>query len=303
MSATPDGLLLQHLKLPEQNRSIIKMKTGKGYVGPYDLLARGQVQRCKSLHENEICRIVRDIENRYMDHTQKLYHFIRVYGGRKAEDAKQQFEEMIKKENLKYLVINFDQKSTHNRNKNINNVIEIKPEVHTIILIKEMLRASMTLHFKNNCGIFYERAAKKTNDSVIVQSFAGRLCGYDTPKHCVVFTVEESLRRKKQLDDSEFSTDIPWNSGTTIFKNNETVVKCATYKNDVLKRTKGKMRNNNSNNTQIHTNISSINWNSQSEIIRANNDNNLGPDHDEYDEKNQQCINKFKTFGEAKLFI
>ena len=61
------------------------------------------------------------------------------------------------------------------------------PNVHTFIFIKDKLRCAKTLH-KPHLGILYERFVNRPNYDSIIQGLAGRLTGYHSNHHSVVFT-------------------------------------------------------------------------------------------------------------------
>lgn len=66
--------------------------------------------------------------------------------------------------------------------KEFEKMLYTKPKQHTIVYIKMAYRASNTL-CKQHLGHCYDYIAKTINDSVIVQSFSGRCCGYNCSEY------------------------------------------------------------------------------------------------------------------------
>jgi hypothetical protein len=91
----------------------------------------------------------------------------------------------------------------------------MKPDRHTFIFIKEMLRCAKTL-IKNNIGILYDRFSKKHSDSVIIQGLVGRDTGYDNNGISICYTNIDTIKRYNKLWNSNFEDNtIKWSSLTT----------------------------------------------------------------------------------------
>jgi len=99
----------------------------------------------------------------------------------------------------------------------INDLLEVKPKKHTIILIKEKLKCSHTI-VKDHIGVVYERLAKRVMDSFIIQGLLGRITG--NKRHDIIcYTNIESLNKYEMLFENNFSkeilTSVSWNSNST----------------------------------------------------------------------------------------
>ncbi len=72
----------------------------------------------------------------------------------------------------------------------INNLLEVKPDRHTFILLKNMFYASKTVD-DTYVGILYDRVS--TKDDTNLQSLLGRACGYGKNSTTVVFTSMQTV--------------------------------------------------------------------------------------------------------------
>jgi hypothetical protein len=95
----------------------------------------------------------------------------------------------------------------------------MKPERHTFIFIKEMLRCAKTLK-KRYIGILYDRYSKNPDDTTIIQGLVGRDTGYDNNGISICYTNNDSINRYEKLWQSNFEDKtIKWNSKTTKYTN------------------------------------------------------------------------------------
>lgn len=118
---------------------------------------------------------------------------------------------LTKYKNFKYHVIRFPVKNYNNylrefknnyksfdivewncktTSKDINSILKNRPNNHTWIIIKNMFRNSKTL-IKSNIGIMIDRFSKQ--DDVVVQSLAGRCCGYEYFSDIIIYTNINSI--------------------------------------------------------------------------------------------------------------
>lgn len=207
-SATPDGPLRDRMRL-DQRSQIITAKAGTGYVGPFELLDRGDIFQAKDLSEkHHVAELHAHIMGKF--HEPK-YHIIRVHTqGKKKDKISSNFDE------LKYIG-NFDTKTYQQKDgdiEDINVFLSTPPERHTFIFIKDMLRCAKTL-VKTNIGVVYERLAKNVNDTAIIQGLLGRMTGYDVPDYISIFTNINTVERYRQLWETHFDIDeVPWNCNT-----------------------------------------------------------------------------------------
>jgi len=69
----------------------------------------------------------------------------------------------------------------------MDDLLDKPPLRHTFLFIKEKLRCAKTL-CKHHLGVLYERLTKKPNMNTILQGLVGRLTGYHSNRHSVVFS-------------------------------------------------------------------------------------------------------------------
>ena len=101
----------------------------------------------------------------------------------------------------------------------VNKTLITKPEKHTFIFIKEMLRCAKTLK-KEFIGILYDRYSKNPDDTTIIQGLVGRDTGYDNNGISIIYTNINSIEKYEKLWNSKFEDKtIKWNSKTTKYTN------------------------------------------------------------------------------------
>ena len=124
---------------------------------------------------------------------------------------------------------------------NINDdLLKHKPQKHTIILVKDLLTASHTIH-KEYIGSAYERWTKNVNDTLQIQGFPGRLTGYDVPGDIILFTNINTFERYFQIVEKQGNlkeANVFWSSTTT--KN--TKLGCQTKKPTMNSHINGKKK-------------------------------------------------------------
>jgi len=221
-SATPNGTIYDLEKWGDASAKILA-DPGAGYVGSFDLYNQERVRDCEELYTNDksdtkkesekrisnnIEKIKWDLEDNYPD-TDQRYHLIRTRSGPAQAIIIANFKKIFGVKD--YVYINYDQTSEI---KDINNTLENKPEKHTFIFIKEMLRCAKTLSPKY-IGICYERYTGEPDDSVIIQGFIGRLTGYKDNGVSICYTNIKSILKYEEYWNSNFETDVGWKSMTT----------------------------------------------------------------------------------------
>ena len=139
---------------------------------------------------------------------------------------------MVFGENCKYIDYTQDNKKS---NIDINEILKVKPTEDTFIFIKERFRCAKTI-YKKYIGVLYERISSKPDDAVIVQSLAGRLCGYDYNGYSICYTNIQSIVRYEKLWESKFlDRSIKWNSKTTKYDGRKKkILSTGTYKSTEL---------------------------------------------------------------------
>jgi hypothetical protein len=195
-SATPEGTLYDLLKWKQHAFKLV-CESGDGYVSSNDLLKQGRILQFQRLTTIEhITEIKNVIVSRYND--KPLYHIIRTNNGSKQQKTVDAFKNVF---NGDCSFINYDITEKIN---DINEILANKPEQHTFIFIKEMLRCSKTI-IKDFIGVVYERCPLGINDAVIIQGLLGRLTGYDDNGFSVCFTNIPSIERYECLYNNNFN--------------------------------------------------------------------------------------------------
>lgn len=236
-SATPDGNICDLLKWGDAAAKILATE-GNGYMCSHKLLQNGRVKQYKELcapkkkkqeevddevdddeanevneedKENDIIiENIREIKRDVDNYEYPLFHIIRTKTGPIQELTIDNFRDVFSDND--YVFIKYDKDSEIN---DINKTLGQKPNKHTFIFIKEMMRCSKTL-IKTYLGILYERHTQTPDDSVIIQGLLGRNTGYDDNGISIVYTNIESIHKYGKLLESEFQdTSIIWRSKTT----------------------------------------------------------------------------------------
>jgi hypothetical protein len=235
-SATPNGTIYDLERWGDASAKILA-DPGDGYVGSFDLYNQKRVRDCEELYTNDksdtkkesekrisnnIEKIKWDLEDNYPD-TDQRYHLIRTRSGPAQAIIIANFKKIFGVKD--YVYINYDQTSEI---KDINNTLENKPEKHTFIFIKEMLRCAKTLSPKY-IGICYERYTGEPDDSVIIQGFIGRLTGYKDNGVSICYTNIKSILKYEAYWNSNFEEDVGWKSMTTKRDRNGVLKEANTF--------------------------------------------------------------------------
>lgn len=224
-TATPDGTLYDLMKWNNASAKILA-DVGIGYIGANDLLSQKRIKQYKNLYgrvvdENydEILNNIKEIKYDIDKYTKPLYHIIRTKNGTEQVQTINNFQKIFKKTDYKFVKYDKD------NNMVINNILIIRPEKHTFIFIKEMLRCAKTLK-KEFIGILYERYSKNPDDATIIQGLVGRNTGYDVNELSICYTNIDSIIKYDKLWKSEFKDEkIKWNSKTTKYINGKCIGK------------------------------------------------------------------------------
>lgn len=85
-------------------------------------------------------------------------------------------------------------------------MLDVAPEIHVLVFLKEMLRQSQTISI-DHIGVSYERPVKKPNTSTMTQGFPGRVAGWKNPdvaKKLVIYTNIRSVENYIKLVENGF---------------------------------------------------------------------------------------------------
>ena len=221
-TATPDGTIYDLMKWNDASTKILA-DVGDGYISSYNLLQMGRVKQYKELCgydketgevDEEVFENIEEIKNDIDNYVNPLYHIIRTKNGPEQDLTIQNFKHTFNVDNYEF--IKYDRESEI---EDINKTLIIKPERHTFIFIKEMLRCAKTLK-KKNIGILCDRYSKNPDDTTIIQGLVGRDTGYDNNGISICYTNIDSINRYEELWKSNFEDKtIKWNSKTTKYTN------------------------------------------------------------------------------------
>ena len=237
-TATPDGVLCDLLNWKDDinNRVYfdkVILEPGDGYIGPEYLLNYRdendgkRVYECKDLccmengkvNKEMAYKNIREFKSICKDFEEPLYHLIRIPTDSKEKQNKtiENIKDIFPESEYDYIVYDQSYKG------DINSVLKTQPKKHTLILVKEKLRCSKTLK-KKFLGILYDRYVKDFNDSTIIQSFIGRMSGYDDSGLSICFTNIESIERYIKRWNSRFEDEnLPWKSNSTRSVDGKTI--------------------------------------------------------------------------------
>lgn len=223
-TATPDGTIYDLMKWNDASSKILA-DVGDGYISSFNLLQMGRVKHYKELcgYEKKTGKVdeivfenIQEIKNDIDNYSNPLYHIIRTKNGPGQDVTIQNFKQIFNVDT--YNFIKYDRESEI---EDINKTLIKKPERHTFIFIKEMLRCAKTLQ-KNFIGILYDRYTTNPDDSTVIQGLVGRDTGYNNNGISICYTNINSIERYEELWNSNFEDkSIMWNSKTTTYKNGE----------------------------------------------------------------------------------
>ena len=206
------------------------LKEGEGYTSAKNLLEMGNLRQYKNLcginmkGENtctpeELEENLTELRNAVYSFEEPRYHFIRI--------STRGIMKTTLRRNIKRTFgdsVNYVNYSMKNKMKDINELLSVKPDKHTIIYIMERLRCAKTI-VKQFIGVMVERHTHSLiNDEVVVQGV--RLTGYDYNGDAIMFTNIESTDKFSLLRATGFQgSAVEWNSSTTRNTGKEKILK------------------------------------------------------------------------------
>jgi hypothetical protein len=192
-TATPE-CLQEHLETHwKQSAYVATMDVPESYISYQDLLEQGRVLQMKDL--SGYSHSTRSVENMSQIHHNiseirpylgdvPKYHIIRTPRGHAHKVVMDNFKQVFL--DLKDAVYISEPSLSKTKN-TMDSLLGLSPKSHTFIFIKDKLRCAKTLH-KPHIGVLYERFVSKPNDSTILQGLYGRLTGFHSNHHAVVFS-------------------------------------------------------------------------------------------------------------------
>ena len=223
-SATPNGTL-RDSELWGENSTIVKIEPGRNYKSCIDLYNENRVFDCNPLCDSpDAIENIKEIQQFMETFDDNRYHFIRTKVGEEQEETVTNFRKVFG-DSVDYIY--HDCKNEDTLDKYLDEDAKDftgKPEKHTIIFLKEMARCAKT-YKKKYIGIWYERCVNKFNDDIVIQGLLGRATGYDDNGDSIIFTNVSSIKRYKDLWDSDFSDEIEWSSNSTSYSQKKGITK------------------------------------------------------------------------------
>jgi hypothetical protein len=226
-SATPDGLIytLQLIKWKECHWQKVIIPTSEGYFGYKDIKRTG---RAIQFVENNEIEYIKQYLTSMLTYEEPRFLIVRESGTksqterhRNRRDKKKVTPEIFHKI-VASLQIQFPE-HLHKFNTtkchyyamkgnvtDINKLLKSPPSSgkHEILIVRELMKCSHTIP-KRYIGVAVERTTKgaRANDSFVIQSLLGRLCGYE-PHDAICYTDLTIADSYELLFEENFSNEV-----------------------------------------------------------------------------------------------
>jgi len=214
ISATPSNSLIDAKTWTKHAH--FSPRVGSEYVSFKRMIEDNRVFDKKKLEIKDNCKeYIKDVSK-----GSPLFHIIRcTCSGPNGKDiykkTKFNFSRFCKN---KFKVVELNMSKSQKEIKEIYSSLSERPDVHTFILIKNMLGASKTLDDKY-IGSVYESAPSKKDYSSEIQGLAGRMCGWSKKigtNGVKIYCDRYILERYVELYESNFDyekEDFEWRDG------------------------------------------------------------------------------------------
>jgi hypothetical protein len=220
-SATPDGLLytLQLVKWPYCHWKKVIMPTGDGYFGYKDMKLLGNTIQ---FVENDELEYIKQYLTSMLSFTEPRFLIVRepITKERRISNRKiipEIFHKIIASlrvhfsEHLhKFNTTKFHYYAMKGNVNNIKTLLNSQPASgkHEILIVRELIKCSQTIP-KRYIGVVAERSTKtsRINDSFVIQSLLGRLCGYE-PHDAICYTDLNPAEAYELLFENNFSEEV-----------------------------------------------------------------------------------------------
>ena len=186
----------------------IKMEPETNYKGLHYFKRSDRIRQCHPVIKGNIINqaVIDDIWRIITDIPFKTINFIRIPRSKKNGMSLDEIKTEIKmklsdKFHEEVNVELFTQSTSASLDETIKGLdldyTTKEPKFHSFILLVDKFRVSKTLEDPRYLGVMYDRSSNKP--SVVIQSFAGRMCGYKSNDYSILFTdvniVKEYLKR------------------------------------------------------------------------------------------------------------
>jgi hypothetical protein len=198
ISATDPALIISVSEHPEMAK-VVNLRTGDEYQSVEKLRAADRIHNTFNLTKEEHVSALVDIVRDKYSHTPNLYHIIRLpsrsKNGMVAESLRKFYPGCSVREWDSVSNARAAEEASSSGSSVVNDIneyLEVEPDVPTFILIKNMFYAAKTLD-DTYCGILFDRSSAK--DDTNCQSLLGRACGYNKSIRTHIYTNEQTVRR------------------------------------------------------------------------------------------------------------
>lgn len=189
VSATPELLHERFGKLWGKAHDIVFMDVPDAYLSVEKLVSQNRVQQADDLCgydkvTNSVIPVVYDNIRKispFIESMPPSYHIIRTPRAHKHHVVIENFKFVFASFNFSYI------SSNDMDNSQFDALLATPPRQHTFIFIKDKLRCAKTIHHQF-VGILYERWVSKPNPSSISQGLLGRITGFHSNIHAIVFS-------------------------------------------------------------------------------------------------------------------
>jgi hypothetical protein len=173
---------------------VVRLLTNETYQSVEKLFNSGRIRYNDTFGDLHESRAIAELQRAIGQFDTPLYHILRPRQGNQAK-----VEELLKLAVPNCKIIPWDSTSKISENStdasssltdDINGLLEISPNVHTFILLKNMFYASKTMD-DTNVGILWDRKGGK--DDTNLQSLLGRALGYGKSTRTIVYTSKETV--------------------------------------------------------------------------------------------------------------
>lgn len=193
-TATPSNT---HDFMDSSFSKVVQMKQDNSYVSPFDLLDQGRILEykdlCGALPDEDYSKLdwkhptPYDVDPLVFDRIREIKPFLQNYPQYHIIRTSHSCFHDLTILNFRKVFPLAEFLSETEFDVILDQVLLVKPSKHTFIFIKEKLRCAKTLP-KDYLGVLYERFTKKPKMDTILQGLVGRLTGYHSNKHAVVFS-------------------------------------------------------------------------------------------------------------------
>lgn len=173
---------------------VVRLLTNEKYQSVEFLKDNSRIRYNDTFGDLNEAKAINELRRAVGEYSDPLYHILRPRKGKQGE-----VEKLLDIAFPGCLVIPWDSTTKLVENDgessstvitDINDLLEVQPERHTFILLKNMFYASKTMD-DTHVGILWDRKGGK--DDTNLQSLLGRALGYEKSKRTVVYTSKETV--------------------------------------------------------------------------------------------------------------